>query len=159
MNLKRSLLYALVLMISLGLGIASAQDDPFAGLGGGEDDGLAAPDGSSSIRAKRKASKAMFEGTVISVSKKGVYFPRVLTVKVKVTKASKSKTAPHNEIKKDQIYTFMVNYVEKDGKIVMKDKDNQANIGAYYLEKGDKVMAEVKDKLDKTFRLLYIERK
>lgn len=160
--MKRSLVYAFVaaLVLLLGAGLAWSEDDPFADLGGGDDaSAIAAPDGSSSIRAKRKVSKETWEGVVIGITRGKSEFPMIESVKVKITKAPSSKGELHRSIKKDGVYDFAIKYVMKDGAFDMKDSDNQTNVGAAFLQKGDKVQGEALEKGDKAILLKYIERK
>jgi len=150
-----------VVIASLGVcGLAFADDDPFAGVGTTASAGLQAPDGASSVRAKKKAVPEMFQGQVESVQKSDASFPKVLSVKVKVTKEATANAAPHNEIKKGQSYEFVVFYkTTADGKLDVKDENTRENIGAYYLEEKDKVEAIVKEKKDGKFVLDLIQRK
>jgi len=158
--MKRAMMFSVVMMLMMGLSFAFAQEDPFAGLGGGgEEDGLAAPDGSSSIRAKRKATKETFQGMVIQVEKDEKSFPAITKIMVKVTKPPKCKKAPHSELKKGKVYEFTILYNMKDKVLDLADKDNQTNVGAWYLRKKDKVRAEIKEGKDGKYVLKYIERK
>ncbi len=158
--MKRVLLLSLVMLCALGLSIGYAQDDPFAGLGGGEDSGLGTPDGASSIRAKKKASPQTFEGRVQAIVKNEKDFPNVKQLKVKITKAPSAKKAPHKELKKGQVYEFSVDWaLNKDGKPCMKKQENVPHVGIFFMEKGDKVVGELKEVKDGKYILKFLERK
>jgi hypothetical protein len=163
--MKRSLVYAFIagLILILGASFAWSQDDPFAGLGGSGDSAVAAPDGSSSIRAKRKVSKETFEGIVVAINKGKAEFPMLESLQVKITKQPGSKAEPHRSLDKGAVIDFTIQYaMTTDGKVTMLNmasEENQTNIGAYYFQKGDKVQGEVIEKTDKGYVLKWIERK
>ncbi|RJO66652.1 MAG: hypothetical protein C4523_11820 [Myxococcales bacterium] len=158
--MKRTLMLALMAAVMFTLGAASAQEDPFAGMGGGGgDSGLAVPDGSSSIRAKRKASPDMFEARVEKVVIKDENFPTVEAITIKITKAPSVKKGPAAQMKKGEEYQIGLYYEMKDGKFDWDNKTNRENVGAFFLEKGDKVEGQVKEFKDNKFILEFIQRK
>jgi len=158
--MKRISLLSIIFLLILGLSMAYSQTDPFADLGGGEEDSLEVPDGSSSIRAKRKAKKDAFVGEVIKVRKKTKTFPYVEFVKIKIIKQAKVKNDLQKQLEVGKVYKFVIDYKMKDGKFDYTDKNNQKNIGAYFFEKGDKVMGKAIEKLKgKQFKVEYLQRK
>lgn len=154
----RTIWLATIFTLSLGLGVAFADDDPFANVGAGAAQAQA-PDGSSSVRAKKKASPEMFQGQVEAVTKDDKAFPRVTKVRIKITKAPTSQAAPHNEIKAGTSIEFTLSYKEKGGKIDFSDADTRENIGAFYLEEKDRVEGIVKDKKGDGYELQVLQRK
>ncbi len=143
--MKKIFLFTMIFMLILGLGFAVAEDDPFADLGGSDDGGLAAPDGSSSIRAKKKAVPEMFEGKIKAIQKSKT-FPMVRALQIEISKPPKCTKAPHNELVKKETYLFRVDFkMGKDGKLDMADSNNQENMGAWYFDKNDKVEGVIKE--------------
>lgn len=157
--MKRISILTIFILVILGLSFGYSQEDPFADLGGGNDDSLEVPDGSSSIRAKRKAIKDAFEGEVVSVKKKTKVFPYVQFVKIKVTKQALVKDELQKKLEVGKTYKFIITYKDKDGKFDFTDKDNQKNIGAWFFEKGDKVRGKLIEMLKKKeCKVEYLER-
>ncbi len=168
--MKKTIFLAIGLLAILGLGLAIAQeapagdnaqvvlDDPFAGLGAADDTGLAIPDGSSSIRAKKKVDPRIFKGRVEIVKTDEKVWPRVYELKIKVLTPPSCKKGAHPELKKGQSYDFTVNWNRKDGKFDFNDANNKYNIGIYYMQKGDKIEGMIKEKKDGKFILEYLKR-
>lgn len=158
--MKWQTLVGVACFMMAGLGLALAQDDPFAGATAkAGDSGLQTPDGAGSIRAKRKAVPEMFQGVVEAVKKDDKQFPKVITVTIKIQKEPTAKAAPHNEITKNTSIEFVVFYKEKDGKPDTADENTRENIGAWFLEPKDRVEGIVKEKKDGKFVLELLQRK
>lgn len=160
--MKTKLLLAVGILALLGLGYVAfaGEADPFAGAGsGGDQSGLAAPDGSSSIRAKKRPSADQFEGVIENINKDEANFPNIINVKIKITKAPTNAKAPNDELKKGATVLMVVDFAKDGDKINLKDPNNQVNLGIWYLEKGDTVQGVVKEKKGSAFLLDYLQRK
>jgi hypothetical protein len=159
-DMKGKTVLAVLALGVFGACPAHAGDDPFANVGATAGAEVQTPDGASSVRAKKKAAPEMFQGTVEAVEKKDAEFPRVISVKIRVTKEATSGAAPHNEIKKGKTYDFALFYkTTADGKLDVKDENTRENIGAFYLMDKDRVEAIVKEKKDGRYILDIVQRK
>ena len=159
--MRKTLMLAFAIFLAFGLSYALAEEDPFAGLDDAGDTGTDAPDSGSSIRAKKKVKVVpeIFEGIVQKVIAPDERYPMVRGLKVKITKSPKSKSLPHRDIKKKEIYSCIIDFKMAADKIDLTDEKNQVNIGAWYFEKGDKVVGIVKEKKAKGLILDTIQRK
>ena len=136
----------------------AAKSDPFAALGGSGSIALEVPDGSSSLRARKKTDfsgidagnkDAVATGKVLKVtqSKK---FPEV-EIEILVLKAPKDAKLG---IKKRSRIVVIPTF----GKLDVKDPTFKVNVGAWFLKKNDKVQVEIGDKTPKGYKALQIIR-
>lgn len=121
--------------------------------GAGDDMGLLAAaamedsvDSGSSLRAKKTAElqkllkdrATVAQGKVVAVTQGD--FPNV---KVSVRVLRGPTGALGKQIRKGKTITFVPHYAMKAGQLDLKDTKTQTNLGAYYLEKGDRVDIKV----------------
>jgi len=137
----------------------AANNDPFAALGGSGSIALEVPDGSSSLRARKKTDfsgidaknkDAVITGKVLKV-KQSSKFPEV-TLEILVLKAPKDKKLG---IKKRSRITVYPSF----GKLDVKDPTFKVNVGAWFLKKNDKVQIEIGGKAKKGYKALQVVRK
>jgi hypothetical protein len=106
-------------------------------------------------RTKRIKDDKNLQAKVLKVSQGA--FPLVALV-VKVSKAA--KTGPGSKIKKNSTLTIIPQYTKSsDGSIDLKDSTTLLNAGAYFLQKGDKVVIRLGPEAGKVRSAEYLERK
>jgi|GEM_PF-3133470 len=148
------------LMLVLSYSILAAEDDPFAGMDPGANSGVETPDGASSIRAKKKPSPKAFEGKIKAVAKSDKNFPMVTALKIEVSKVPTDKTGANGELEAKKIYFFALKYKKTaDNKVDYADESTKENVGAFFFEKNDKIVAEIAEKKGNVYILEYVQRK
>lgn len=118
-------------------------------------------DSGSSLRAKKTAKQdKMFRdratvamGKVVGV--KAGTFPSV-TVSVRVLRGPTG--ALGKDIRKGKTIAFTPVVKMKDGNPDLKDDDARTNLGAWYLEKGDRVQVKIGKKVGTTYEAVLISR-
>lgn len=118
-------------------------------------------DSGSSLRAKKTAElkkllkdrKTTAMGKVAAV--KTGEFPKAM-VMVRIFRGPTG--ALGKEIRKGKTIAFIPNLKMKGGQVDLSDTKTQANIGAYYLEKGDRVVVKVGEEVKGGYRAEVITR-
>lgn len=133
-----------VLVICAALTIGAnviAEEDPFAA--GVDALAVNASDGSGSLRAKIKVKR--ISGDMVMVQVKGVDdsdFPHCV-VQARVLKPAKAKAAYFKLLGRGKTYRFAPVLKMKGGKVALKDKMTQNNLGACYYPKRSKLILKI----------------
>lgn len=166
MPMRLSLIAIMCTGLLIGASVEAQDDDvdplaELAELGDAlADDG---PEGGGSIRAKKDAdltrSKRIkdpnnFEAKVDSV--KGAKFPLV-AIRLKITKPAKKGAG--KALKRNQQIVIYPKLKVSGGKVALEDGATLINAGAFYLQKGDKVVVRLGTQKGKLWEAEYIERK
>ncbi len=141
------------------------EDDPLAELAALGDAMMdEGPEGGGSIRAKKEVDTAVTkrkkDGRNVEAKVEEVKLGKFPRVAVKVRVSRPAKTGKGAGLAKNDTLVIIPLFKVKKGKIVMEDDATRLNAGAFYLQRGDKVMIRLGDNpKGKLWKAEYIERK
>ena len=146
------------------LEVVEMESDPLSELAAlGEMFSDASPDGGGSIRAKQAAntdqSRRLKDKRNITAKVEAVKAGRFPTValKVKVTRAAKEGEG--KAIPKNTVLVVVPDFNIRGGEVDLRDPQTARNAGAWYLNRGDKVMIRLGKQVGQVWHAQYIERR
>lgn len=120
---------------------AALAADPFAG--GADKLAVKDSDGSGSVRAKLKMTKMKPDMVMVRVASiEDAKFPDCV-LRAKVLKAPKKKDKYFKLLGRGKTYRFAPVYKKRRGRLALKNKMNQNNLGACYYPKRTKLVIRV----------------
>ncbi len=162
--MDKKVLWAAVACVVCGVASASVDADPLAelaALGNGMAD--SALEAGGSIRAKRvgdkDAAKRLKDPRNAEVRVEEVRVGTFPLVALKVRVIQPASQGPGAGVKKNDVLVVTPAVKVVQGKADTTDAASLWNIGAYYLQDGDKVMVRVTSQTGKVWSAEYIERK
>jgi len=145
--------------------VAHAADaDPLAELAAlGDQMTIIAPEGGGSIRAKRDVDMSKLDRQKdpenIEARVEELKFGRFPAVALRVRVVKPAQAGVGKNEKTNESLVIFPNYKVDAGRVDFKDAGTAQNVGAFFLQSGDKVIVKLDKQLKQTWRASSIERK